>query len=168
MKSTWLTSTLPLLRNHDNSNNTINTLWEGKDWCKNVFGTNSPPKGNIVRFFFQLIATKIISFALVNKSNLKCIITVQSNGKYRYEDASIWAGIEIRSPKKGGAEMYLTDIITAQQKHYHFKPLSCFLFYCFNSCNRLPIWYFKLRSERLPLQLLWQLQSEWLPPLLLS
>ena len=63
-----------------------------------------------------MIATKIISFELVNKSGLKCVITQSSIGKYRYDDASVWAGIEFRSPKKGGAKIYLDAIITAQEK----------------------------------------------------
>ena len=63
-----------------------------------------------------MIATKIISFELVNKSRLKCIITVQSNGKYRYEGTLVWADIEFRIPKKGGSKIYLADLIIAQQK----------------------------------------------------
>ena len=101
---------------HENSNNIVNTLWEDKDWCKNVFGTKLPSKGNVVGFFLQMIATRIISFELVNRSGLQCIITVQSNGKYCYEDTSNWAGIEFRSQKRGGAKIYLADIMAAQQK----------------------------------------------------
>ena len=86
MKSTRLTSTLPLVMDHDNANNVINSLWEDKDWCKDVFGTKSPSKANVVGFFFQLIATRIISFELVKKRALQCIITTQSNGKYYYKD----------------------------------------------------------------------------------
>ena len=75
LKSTRLSKTLPLLMDHDNSNNIINSLWKDKDWCKDIFGTKSPSKGNVVSFFFQMIATKIISFELVNTSGLKCVIT---------------------------------------------------------------------------------------------
>ena len=116
MKSTRLTSTLPLVMDHDNSNNIINTLWEDKDWCKNVFGTKSPSKANVVGFFLQLIATRIISFELVKNRGLKCVITLQSNGKHRYDDTSVWLGIKFCSPKKGGGKIHLAELITAQQK----------------------------------------------------
>ena len=116
MKSTRLTSTLPLVMDHDNANNVINSLWEDKDWCKEVFGTKSPSKANVVGFFFQLIVTKIISFELVNKRALQCIITTQSNGKYYYEDTANWAGMEFRTPKKGSGKVYLADITAAQKK----------------------------------------------------
>ena len=66
MKSDRLRSTLPLVVYRNNSNTTINTLWEDKDRCKEVFGAKSPKRTNRVGLCFQLIATKIISFELVD------------------------------------------------------------------------------------------------------
>ena len=57
---------------------------------KEVFGTKSPKRTNCVGLFSQLIATKSISFELVNNRGLKCVITkdVKNISKYVYEDAS--------------------------------------------------------------------------------
>jgi hypothetical protein len=118
MNSDRLRSTLPLVIDHDNSDSIINTLWEDKDRCKEVFGTKSPKRANCVGFFLQLIATKIISFELVDNRGLKCVIQRDDNdmSKYVYEDASRWAGIELRSPKRGGAKVSLNEIIAANKK----------------------------------------------------
>ena len=51
MMSERLCSTLPLVVDHDNSNTIVNTLWEDKDMCKEVFGTKSPKRSNCVGFF---------------------------------------------------------------------------------------------------------------------
>ena len=37
-------------------------------------------------------------------------------GKYIYEDVSTWAEFEFRSPKRGGAKVYLNEIIATNKK----------------------------------------------------
>ena len=126
MNSERLHSTLPLVVDQDNCDTIINTLWEDKDRCKEVFDTKSPKRSNCVAFFLQLIATKTISFQLVDNRGLKCVITKDDKdiGKYVYEDVSRWAGFEFRSPKTGGAKVYLNEIIAANKKAK--DPLSDF------------------------------------------
>ena len=116
MKSTRLASKLPLLLTRDNNDDLINTLWEDKDFCKDVFGLKNPSKGNVIGFFLQLIATKIISFELVNNNTLQCVMTKRTTNTYVYEDTYSWLGIEFRSPRRGNAAISLYDIIHAQQK----------------------------------------------------
>ena len=64
MKSSRLTSKLPLLVTHENRDDLINTLWEDKDFCKDVFGLKNPTKGNVIGFFLQLMATKSMANSL--------------------------------------------------------------------------------------------------------
>ena len=116
MKSTRLASKLPLLLTHDNKDDLINTLWEDKDFCKDVFGIKNPTKRNVIGFFLQLIATKIISFELVNNNALQCVMIKQTTGRYVYEDTYSWLGIEFRSPRRGNAAISLFDTIEAQEK----------------------------------------------------
>jgi hypothetical protein len=54
----------------------------------------------------------------VDNRGLKCVIQRDDNdmSKYVYEDASRWAGIELRSPKRGGAKVSLNEIIAANKK----------------------------------------------------
>ena len=76
--------------------------------CKEVFGTKSPKRSNFVGFFLQLIATKIISFQLVDNPGLKCVITKDhiDISNYVYEDTYSWAGLEFRSPKRGWQSIF--------------------------------------------------------------
>ena len=76
----------------------------------------APTKGNVIGFFLQVIATKIISFELVNKDTLQCVVTKQTTGTYVYKDTYSWLGIEFRSPRRGNAAISLFDIIQAQEK----------------------------------------------------
>ena len=116
LKSTRIASTLPFILTHNNGSHLINTLWEDKDLCKDVFGVKHPNKGNVIGFFFQLIATNIISFELVNTNALQCVLTKQPNGGYVHEDTISWLGIEFRTPKRGNARVCLFDIIAAEEK----------------------------------------------------
>ena len=116
LKSTRLTSTLPLLLTHETNAGLINTLWEDKDFCKDIFGVKNPTKGNVIGFFLQLIATRIISFELVGNNGLQWVLTKQTTGAFLYEDAYSLLGIQFRSPRRGNAVISLFDIIEAQEK----------------------------------------------------
>ena len=88
MNSERLRIIIPLVLDHDNSDSIMNTPWEDKDRCNDVFVTKSPKRTNCVGFFLQLIATRNISFELVDKQGLKCVITKDDSGKYVFGDAS--------------------------------------------------------------------------------
>ena len=111
-------ATLPPVVDQDSCDTIINTLWEDKDRCNEVFGTKSPKRSNCVAFFLQLIVTKIIYFQLVDNRGLKCVITKDDKDvvKYVYEDVSMWAGFKFWSPKRVVVKVYLNDIIAASKK----------------------------------------------------
>ena len=71
----------------------------------------------LVSFSF-LIATKIISFELLDNRGLKFVITRDDKNisKYVYEDASRWVGVEFQSPKRGQVKVYLNDIIAVNKE----------------------------------------------------
>ena len=63
----------------------------------------NPTKGNVIGFFLQLIATRIISFELVGNNGLQWVLTKQTTGAFLYEDAYSLLGIQFRSPWRGNA-----------------------------------------------------------------
>ena len=85
LKSSCFTDIMPFDLNVQNCDELVDSLYLNKDWCKTVFGIKGVKKYNIATFFFQLFATKILSFKLVYKKVVHCVITKDGNGKYLYE-----------------------------------------------------------------------------------
>ena len=55
---------------------------------------------------------------MVDNRGLKCVITKDDKdiGRYVYEDVLMWAGFKFQCPKRGGAKVYLKDIIATNKK----------------------------------------------------
>ena len=81
----------------DNYDEIINLLWEAKDFVKKVFGVVGVQKYNINCFFFQLIASKILSFEWVGTTSVNCVISCGVNDKYLFKDRARWEEFTFRT-----------------------------------------------------------------------
>ena len=88
---------MPHIMTFDNYDEIINLLWEAKDFVKKVFGIVGVQKYNINCFFFQLIASKILSFEWVGTTAVNCVITRDKNDKYLFKDRARWEGFTFRT-----------------------------------------------------------------------
>ena len=98
--------------------NVIGCLYGDKDWCIRVFGLSSVKKYNVTAFFFQLLATTLLKFEIVDKTNVMCIVARSKQGKYEfiYEDPFAWEVFEFCRPTRGAVHVSFMEVVTAVQK----------------------------------------------------
>ena len=116
LKSLYFTDIMPFDLNVKNCDELVDLLYVNKDWCKIVFGIKGVKKYNITSFFFQLFATKILSFKLVDKKVVSCTITRDDNEKLLYETVENWEGMKFCTKKLRGGAVEIKDIIAAHEK----------------------------------------------------
>ena len=72
-------------------------LWESADWRISVFGKKTVQKYNVHSFFFQLLATKILSFEWKNNTKeVRCVRTRDESGRLLFRDRASWDGFKFR------------------------------------------------------------------------
>ena len=93
---------------------------------------------NLGSNIFRFLPSALPLAPSTNNDDDQYIITVQSDGKYRYEDTSNWAGIEFRSQKRGVVPKYIWLILWWHNKrqtifflisklHYYYLKFKLFL-----------------------------------------
>jgi len=114
LSSCHFSDKMPYLITNADSDGMLDLLWNNPDWRKEVFGIKTVQKYNVTAFFFQLLATKILSFQWTNvKREVVCVLTRDKHDKYRYLDVSAWDGFHFRSKRHGGAKVHLSSLLEA-------------------------------------------------------
>ena len=73
----------------------VDLLYKDSDGTECVFTSKTVSKYNVVTFFFQLIATKILSFEWVGTTKLVCVISrVEASTVFNYKNITFWEGFE--------------------------------------------------------------------------
>ena len=101
LSSSYFSNQMPYETTPNNCKGLVDILWKSPDWIKSIFGKKTVAKYNIHSFFFQLIATKIISFQWVGSNHDTCILTCDNNDKYIYNNAVSCEGSIFRSKEWG-------------------------------------------------------------------
>ena len=116
LKSSCFNDIMPFNMNVLNCNELVDSLYLNKDWCRMVIGIKGVKKYNVTAFFFQLPATKILSFKLVDKKVVCCVVSRDPNGKYLYKTVQNWEGLIFNTKKSRGRAVDFKDIVSAQKK----------------------------------------------------
>ena len=92
LSSSYFSDQMPYEITPNNCEGLVDILWKSPDWIKSIFGKKTVAKYNVHSFFFQLIATKIISFQWVGSTHVTCMLTRDNNDKYICNNAVSWEG----------------------------------------------------------------------------
>ena len=90
---------LPFELDHENGGELIDLL--DNNWLLRIFGKVSVNKYNVSSFWFQLIATGIVTFEWKGKDKLLCVLARDDSDRFLYEDILRWEGFLFRSSKYG-------------------------------------------------------------------
>ena len=79
------------------------------------FGVSSVKKYNVTAFIFQLLATKLLTFEIIDRTNVMCVLARSKQDMYDflYEDPLAWEGFEFRRPTRGAMPVSLMEIVIA-------------------------------------------------------
>ena len=81
-------------------------MWESADYKKKNFGFKNVAKYNFNAFFFQLVATGILTFNWINANkNVVCVFGKDDNNMIKYKVASYWKGICFRKAGHSGGRI---------------------------------------------------------------
>jgi hypothetical protein len=86
----------------DNNDHLLGLLSNHPDYRKMVFGVKTVATYNINSFYFQLVASKIITFQKEKQNKIECVLMKDSN-TYLYKDIKSWSGFQFRTARAGGA-----------------------------------------------------------------
>ena len=92
---------LPLEITYASCDDILDLLYMDRDWLIRVFGMYTVRKYNVASFFFQLFATKILSFEWHGAKGVSCVLSRDKNDNYLYLDVKQWEGFEFRNKKQG-------------------------------------------------------------------
>ena len=87
-----------------------NILWDSKDWIEDIFAKKTVYQYNVFSFFFQLIATKILSIDYEGNDGVRFVLTRGQQDQFLYEDVSAWKGFEFRGAERGSNLLSFADI----------------------------------------------------------
>ena len=79
-----------------------------------MFGVAKPNTYNVMAFFLQLIALRLIQFKVIDKDKIVCMCTESEGDKYSYEDPLNWKVLSFRSAKRG---CHLVDFGKVVENH---------------------------------------------------
>ena len=95
----------------NNMDKVPNILWDSKDWIEDIFAKKTVYQYNVFSFFFQLIATKILSIDYEGKDGVRFELTRGQGDQFLYEDVSAWKGFEFRGSERGSNLLSFADIL---------------------------------------------------------
>ena len=118
LKSQRFMQVLSIVLTVQNCEDVIGCLCGDKDWWILVFGLSFVKKYNVTAFFFQLLATKLLTFEIVDRTNVMCILARSKQDKYEfvYEVPFAWEGFEFRRPTCGSVPVSFMEVVTAVRK----------------------------------------------------
>ena len=99
----------------DNMEEVPNILSDSDDWKIKIFGKSTVCKYNIFCFFFQLLATGILSIDYEEKSGVRFLLTRDDDGNFLYNKVSAWRGFEFRTISKRNNTVTFADLMSASK-----------------------------------------------------
>ena len=92
-----------------------NILWKSKDWMFDIFGIKKVYQYNVEAFFFQLLATGILSVDYEGNDGVRFLLTQVDKEKYLYSDVRAWKGFEFRNNKRTHNSVSYDDLVHGRQ-----------------------------------------------------
>jgi hypothetical protein len=99
LNSRRVADALPFELTHDNGWELLDLM--DKDWLLRVFGKTTINKYCVASFWFQLIASGIVTFEWKGKQNVVCVLARDSNDEFIFGNVLRWEGFLFRSCKVG-------------------------------------------------------------------
>ena len=81
-----------------------------KTGYKTFLGKKTVCQYNVFSFFFQLIATKILSIDYEGNDGVRFVLTRGQQDQFLYKDVSAWKGFEFRGAERGSNLLSFADI----------------------------------------------------------
>ena len=100
LSSCALTDKTPFLFNFNNTNDLLDLLHNNNDMKLKVFGKVSIKKYNVAAFFFQCLATNLMSIEW-ESGKVCCVVSRDSNDKCIYNDIKNWEDFTFRTAFTG-------------------------------------------------------------------
>ena len=68
---------------------------------------------SVTAFFLQLLATELLTFEIIDRTNVMCVLARSKQDKYEfvYEDPFSWERFEFRRPTRGATLVSLIEIV---------------------------------------------------------
>jgi len=104
-------SSMPHPISNDGYDAAIDKIWDSASWRKSVFGVKTIARYNVHAFFFQLLATGILTFEWTNAMTgvgLVLVLDKDNAGKFIYHTLANWYGFNFRSKRWGGTPITFT------------------------------------------------------------
>ena len=81
----------------------IGLISKDNGWCKTVFGLQTVTKYNVARFFFQVLATEILTVELLGGKSVALVIDRAPADNFLYNDPVNWKDMKFCKRGRGGA-----------------------------------------------------------------
>ena len=102
---------MPYSVTHEEPESVTDRLWNSGDYKKKIFGKKSVTKYNVNAFFFQLVATGILTFEWNNtETKVVCTLGTDDNEIFKYKNTIFWKGFNFRTAKRDGASVSYSHI----------------------------------------------------------
>ena len=98
----------------ENMEEVPNILWGSPDSMKKIFG-KKVYQYNVFAFFFQLLATGILSIDYEGSDGVRFRLTRDDDGKLLYNKVSAWKGFEFRTSSKGNNSLTLAYLMSSSK-----------------------------------------------------
>jgi hypothetical protein len=97
---------MPYSVTHEEPEAVTDRLWNSGDYKKKIFGKKSVTRYNVNAFFFQLVATGILTFEWNNtETKVVCTLATDEHDIFKYKNTIFWKGFNFRNAKRGGASV---------------------------------------------------------------
>ena len=80
-----------------------------------IFGIKKVYQYNVEAFFFQLLATGILSVDYEGNDGVRFLLTQVDKEKYLYSDVRAWKGFEFRNNKRTHNSVSYDDLVHGRQ-----------------------------------------------------
>ena len=98
----------------ENMDEVPNILWDSPDYKKKIFG-KAVYQFNVFAFFFQLLATGILSIDYEGSDGVRFLLTRDDDGNSLHQKVSAWKGFEFRTSSKGNNSLTLEDLMSSSK-----------------------------------------------------
>ena len=78
---------------------------------------------NIDAFFFQLVASRMLTFAKNKKEEVSCVLAKDITGGYNYRYIESWSGFEFRSAWPGGRTIPYSTLKESNRFRNYFSAV---------------------------------------------
>ena len=71
-------------------------------------------------FFFQLVASNMLSFEKNSKGEVACVLSKDNAGKSNYQQIIFWSGFGFRSTRYGGGSISYNTLLSQKYLRNYF------------------------------------------------